>query len=183
MASGEKIDLSAEPLYLVDVEGIVAAYAREGSSMSAGAHQTCHVQHIAEHLVQCSTHCRTHNRAADTSVPPCFTERKLAINCTWVVSGRSSEIAWTSLEKLTWDKHFMCVFAEIMQSKSTKMKLCPFVAARSRHLCFFVQYGDYLIMARKRPSSDANSINWLVPDLNEKGSSPAQVRERALPLV
>jgi len=75
--------------------------------------------------------------------------RKLAIKCLWQGAGRASEAAWLSWDSLQWDPFFGSVFAEFPQSKMSKYKEIPLVAGADRHSCFFVDFGDFLVLDNK----------------------------------
>ena len=49
--------------------------------------------------------------------------RKLAVNATWDIAGRSSEGQWLSYEGMTWDGFYKTVFAESLQTKTSKVKV------------------------------------------------------------
>lgn len=68
------------------------------------------------------------------------------LNTAESASGRAGEAAWCSLNALRWDPHFTCVVEEIVQMKTNKIKLIPFVAGQHRHRCWFLQLGDYLAL-------------------------------------
>ena len=49
--------------------------------------------------------------------------RKLAINATWDIAGRSSEGQWLSYEGMRWDDFYKTVFVESLQTKTSKVKV------------------------------------------------------------
>ena len=68
----------------------------------------------------------------------------------------------------------MSLFIEILQSKTSKMKLVAFVAGANRHADFFLALGDHLTMASEVPVYDPNAPSWILPVL-QGTSSPANV--------
>eukprot|EP00967_Tisochrysis_lutea_P077579 scaffold105411_cov33-Tisochrysis_lutea.AAC.1 len=56
-------------------------------------------------------------------------------------------MTWDGME---WDPFFDCVFAEIPQSKTSKVKEIALVAGADRQSCFFVDLGDYLVLKKHK---------------------------------
>ena len=71
--------------------------------------------------------------------------RKLSLVAANQSAGRSGEIAYVTKGGMSWDPHFKVVFAESLQSKTSKPKWIAFAAAPNRHLCFFTALGDDLV--------------------------------------
>jgi hypothetical protein len=66
---------------------------------------------------------------------------------------------------LQWDYHFKCVFIEVYQSKTSKMKLISFIVGRDRHSCWFLAYADYMIGATSNAIYSPDEPAWLIPEL------------------
>ena len=49
--------------------------------------------------------------------------RKLTVNATWDIAGRSSEGQWLSYEGMRWDDFYKTVFVESLQTKTSKVKV------------------------------------------------------------
>ena len=79
--------------------------------------------------------------------------RKLTLISLRQVAGRSSEMSWLLMESFTWCPLYRQVFAELPESKPSKMKLCVFVAGKKSELCFFTALGDMLA------HNDSNFLN------------------------
>jgi hypothetical protein len=91
----------------------------------------------------------------------------------WLCAGRSSEVAWTTIEGLQWDELHQCVFSEIPQSKTSKVKEAPFMAGVNGHSCWLVAFGDSLAMEPTRKIYDPGEANWLNPLLQNTGTPGA----------
>ena len=67
-------------------------------------------------------------------------------NCACVQEGcgRSAAVGFQTLSSLEWDTGFNCIFGELLQEKTSKMKLNAFVASENRFLCFFLAFADVL---------------------------------------
>ena len=54
-------------------------------------------------------------------------QRALTLVTSLQMAGRTSEPAWITLDSLHFDPHFMGVFGNAPQSKTSKMKVCKFL--------------------------------------------------------
>ena len=90
--------------------------------------------------------------------------RKFALLSTQRAAGRSSEIAWSTYRNMLWDAHFRHVIVETAQNKSAKLKLAAFGAGATRHACWFLAFGDFLVL---QPDEiyGADTPGWLIPAL------------------
>lgn len=84
-------------------------------------------------------------------------------------SGRSAELAWTTWTALDWDPMFKCVFGQLVQFKKSADKLMCFVSGATRHECWFLAFGDYLLLVVKGTVYD-KELPWLFPFLQETNS-------------
>lgn len=75
--------------------------------------------------------------------------RKLVFCCLRFTTGRSGEMSWLLLESFEWDSYFRQVFGELPESKTSRMKLCAFVASPKPELCFFTNLGE--VLTHKNP--------------------------------
>lgn len=66
---------------------------------------------------------------------------------------------------LQWDCHFKCVFVEVFQSKTSKMKLMAFIVGRDRHSCWFLAFADYMIGTTSNPIYSPDEPAWLISEL------------------
>ena len=96
--------------------------------------------------------------------------RKLAIISTQRAAGRSSEVAWTTWDGMTWDKKFKHVFVEYPQPKGSKVKLAAFGAGVNRHSDWFVALADYLVLQPDRAIYSDDDPAWFLPVLQKTGS-------------
>lgn len=96
---------------------------------------------------------------------------------TWQTAGRTTECVYLSYDNLIWNRKFCCIEAEIVQSKTSKVKRLPLVASANHHLCFFTRLGDMLALERTvsyRPDMGA----WLFPtfqSLDRAGSAIGRI--------
>lgn len=98
--------------------------------------------------------------------------RKLALLMLWQAARRSCEVAWSTHDSLRWDVEFKSLFIEILQSKTSKMKLVAFVSGANRHADLFLALGDHLTMPPEVPVYDPDAPSWILPVL-QGTSSPA----------
>ena len=56
-------------------------------------------------------------------------------------------------------------------SKGAKIKLMAFVCGFTRNQCFFLNFGDYLVLQPDRVPWEEEEADWLIPDL-QKTNSP-----------
>ena len=91
--------------------------------------------------------------------------RRFGIMSTWSAVGRSSECAGTCWDGLQWDPEFEGTFAEIRQSKTSKLKLIIYVAGADRFSCWYLALGDFL--ALHAPANWAEGDAWLIPELHK----------------
>ena len=96
--------------------------------------------------------------------------RKLSIQATWLACGRAGECQFLSYEGIRWDDTFECAFAETLQSKTSKIKIIPFAAGRTRHDDFYLSLAD-LLAARTASVYDPAYCDWILPDLRNAGSA------------
>lgn len=54
--------------------------------------------------------------------------RRLGLSTLWHAAGRSSETACITWDVLEWDEEFSCVFVEVAQSKTSKVKIIALTA-------------------------------------------------------
>lgn len=91
--------------------------------------------------------------------------RRLALWNLWASAGRSSESSTITWDGLQWDDEFDCVFVEIIQTKSVKVKLIAFVAGTDRHCCFFLFLADFLTLHAPSIYNDDKPA-WMIPELH-----------------
>ena len=89
--------------------------------------------------------------------------RRLVILSTWLACGRASECAFLSWEGLCWDPFFRCVFIEVPQSKTSKVKVVPFMAGKNRYVDWYLQFADFLAVGPKDVYDDGSP--FIFPNL------------------
>ena len=94
-------------------------------------------------------------------------KRKLAIKTTFRACGRASEGGFLSYDKLWFDKVFKTPFQQVPQSKTSKVKLIPFVAGASRHSDWSLDWADWMILDQGR-TIYAPGDAWINPDIHGK---------------
>ena len=99
--------------------------------------------------------------------------RKFVIKSLHMAAGRTAEISWLHLLGLKWCVHFQCVFCEIPQTKTSKVKIIAFVAGNDRHACWFLDLADYLATGAlraglERTRSEQDYVMWLFPALRKQ---------------
>ena len=91
-------------------------------------------------------------------------KRKLALTTTWRTAGRSSEAVTLTIDQLEWEDEFGAAYAEVAQTKVSKMKLIALVAGRHRHCCWLLDFADYLTIV-ERENYDPEQPAWIFPEL------------------
>lgn len=64
---------------------------------------------------------------------------------------------------MRWDAHFSCLCVEILQFKTGKVKVMIFVSSPVRHMCFYLHFGDLLVMKELRPYMPDDTWRVVVP--------------------
>ena len=99
---------------------------------------------------------RSHQEGAD---------RKFAILSLHQAVGRSGELAWIHYDGLSYDQRHGCVVSQVPQVKTSKVKIVANVAGASRHLCWFLAWGDHLASPGDRPEYKEGQPSWVFPKL------------------
>jgi len=91
--------------------------------------------------------------------------RKFVLTTSQRSVSRAGEAAWITVDGLEWDPYFKCVFAQLPQLKTSKVRLVALTAGANRKCCWVLDIGDYL--ATKPPGHvwDCHNADWLVPEL------------------
>ncbi|KAJ1448617.1 hypothetical protein M885DRAFT_574053 [Pelagophyceae sp. CCMP2097] len=100
--------------------------------------------HSPTSIYQC--HVKVMVRALALEGSPEAAGRKAAILNLYLVAGRSGELGWLNWDSLEWDPYFRVVCGDMPQTKVPKTKKIAFVAGACRELCFFLAFGDTLVM-------------------------------------
>jgi hypothetical protein len=93
--------------------------------------------------------------------------RSCVVVCVRQTTGRSSEVAWMTLDYLEWDPLFKCTFSMLPQSKVSETKLTCFVAGASRHECFYVALGDMLTLDVDPHLYEDDAASWMFRSLQK----------------
>jgi GGDEF domain-containing protein len=97
--------------------------------------------------------------------------RKAAILNLYLVAGRSGELGWLNWDSLEWDPYFRVVCGDMPQTKVSKTKKIAFVAGACRELCFFLAFGDTLVMVPQPTYDDEDGkTTWMHPALHDAKS-------------
>ena len=91
--------------------------------------------------------------------------RKFVITTLQRSAGRSSEVAFIAWHGVKWDKNFQCVFIEVPQFKTFKMKLIAICAGNSRHNDWFLDLGDFLTSCILEKYNGPAEPAWVFPAL------------------
>ena len=118
----------------------------------------------------------TQHYALDDASPGEAAQRKFSLKTLWQAAGRSSEVAWTTVDGMQWDDHFKCVIIEVPQGKAGKVKLIMLLVGLTAHDCWFIDFADYLAIG-PRLLHDDDGANWLMPHLQDR-ATPARVLGR-----
>jgi hypothetical protein len=96
--------------------------------------------------------------------------RKFAILSHRQAAGRSAELSWLSYEKLEYNEHFTCIFANWPQPKASKSKTVAFLAGPNKEMCFFKNWGDRQALLGSSSDSrwEDDGCTWLCDDLQVK---------------
>ena len=94
-------------------------------------------------------------------------DRKLAVKSLWYGAGRSSEPGFLSYSGMKWDPFHDAIVMESFQSKPSKLKFVPFIAAPNRHMDWTLDFGDHLVFDRGMtvyaPDDEEEGKCWLLP--------------------
>ena len=121
-------------------------------------HSANEIYHTQVKDMVAALHRCDHKEAAD---------RALAIQTLWYSAGRASEPGYLAYEGLRWNTLHSCAVIESFQSKPSKLKFVPFLAAPDRHSDWMLSYGDHLVFdhGQTRYSDGEQGKNWLLPEL------------------
>ena len=75
--------------------------------------------------------------------------RKFAIQTIWRAAGRAGEPSFLSFNDLKWNELFDTPTMTSFQSKPSKLKYVVFVAGRTRHDDWLLDFGDHLCFASR----------------------------------
>jgi hypothetical protein len=78
-----------------------------------------------------------------------------------------SQAAWVVVDGLEWDSYFQCVFAQVPQLKTSKVRMVALTAGVNRKCCWVTDFGDYLATRPPRHVWDPTKPDWLVPELRK----------------
>jgi hypothetical protein len=92
------------------------------------------------------------------------TNRKFIVTTLQRACGRSGEVSWLTWKGLRWDTHFMCMFVEVPQPKTGKLKIVAFAAGSHRHNDWFTDLGDYLTVGQMSVWEEGEPA-WVFPQL------------------
>ena len=97
--------------------------------------------------------------------------RAFSLLCLFQSAGRSAEPAYMAMGSMNFDGLYRQVSAEVPQSKTSKLKVIAFVAGFIRYLCWFLLWGDYLMLDPQRKEyTEEDDPAWLLNHLQEHGS-------------
>ncbi|KAK3258988.1 hypothetical protein CYMTET_31993 [Cymbomonas tetramitiformis] len=85
---------------------------------------------------------------------------------TYVIPKGCVGAATVTIAGLKWDQNFKCLFSEVAQTKSTKLKLIAFAAGVDRFCDWFICFLDYFVTSETRHIYDPDRADWLIPELN-----------------
>ena len=92
--------------------------------------------------------------------------RKFAIGQTYRSAGRAGESAFQTIDAMEWSQEDTCVFMEVGQMKTAKVKISAMVAGACRHLCFFLDMADYLA-THVLPTHKAWEATFIFPGMQD----------------
>ena len=102
--------------------------------------------------------------------------RKLCLKSLHFVAGRSGELSHVTYEHLKWDPEFNCVFIDIQQVKTAKIKKVVFTAGVDRHADWFIDFGDRLASEHRAPyTPDEYQGVWLFEELMIASSAGSKI--------
>ena len=90
-------------------------------------------------------------------------------------AGRVAEIVSACWEYFHYDTNYKCVFGEIPQKKTSKSKTIPFCAGDTRHSCWLLSCGDYLITQGARSDTFFNPEKmgtWVFKEIEQSSTTP-----------
>ena len=133
----------------------LAKLARDAQELdkSAKAIGCQHMQHISQALARMAT--------------PAAAMRKMGLKTLYYTCGRSGETRCISLEGLDWDWDAECLAADVSEFKVGKAKLIAIVAGANRHLDWFLDYADYLVLQQSKPVFTDDERAWLMHELHQ----------------
>eukprot|EP00966_Prymnesium_polylepis_P161123 3723381-Prymnesium_polylepis.1 len=97
--------------------------------------------------------------------------RAFSVETLWRAGGRGGETAYMHLDGLEWDPFYDCPYAEIAQTKTSKVKKVAFVAGVDRRHCWFLKLGDYLALRGHKFMHTPGEALWLFPELHDVASA------------
>ena len=88
--------------------------------------------------------------------------------------GRASETALMSFRQLQWDADVQCVYVDVPQLKTKKVKKVAFFPGADREICWFVDFADNLCLELRTEKYDEATSSFLFSELFTR-SCPGKV--------
>ena len=90
---------------------------------------------------------------------------KLALKTLWFSAGRSNEPAYLTWDALEWEYDFEALASGSVQMKVAKVKSFMVVSGKNRHMDWFLDLADHLILQQLPLQWSDDSPNWMLPSL------------------
>ena len=176
--NGEEHDHSATPVYLAHVRKIQRSLAKVGTpedalrklailTLQVRTRNTYSLKCIASYDASC-VHCVR---------PSLWVSGQSGRAPLQRCAGRSGEVGALTIDGMTYDPEFGCVYVEVPQWKSAKSKHIALVAGADRHCDWFTAWADFLVMQEGRQpiplEEQGNVALWLFPELSPDNTSSA----------
>ena len=105
--------------------------------------------------------------------------RKLALKTTWRAAGRSGEASHVSYNGIRYNILFGTLVIDSPQPKANKVKHVPYVAGRTRHMDWALDYGDHLVWMGSRLKWQSDGRNLIMPELGGGEKHGRKAHKRA----